>query len=476
MRHFHFKVNGNQVISVLVGLVALTVYLPALAPDITWAHNGVDGGDLIATSFVGGAAHPPGYPLYALFGRVMAFLPVGSIPYRYNLFSALAAAGAAALVSWLIGKHSPMPALAAGLSLAFAPLVWSQAVITEVYALGTLFTTLVIVLSLQTKPHPLALGVAEGLSLTHHLTLIMLAPLVLAAWRHWAKEQGTQKVVLQGTLGTLVGLLPLAYLPLTSRAHVGWGDPSTLAGFWWLVSAQLYRGYVFALPAASVLPRVAEVARVLMASFTWVGVTIGLWGLVTLWGHDRWRGIGSLISTVALVAFGVGYNTADSEVYLIPVLAMFAVWIGLGWNEIIRDKVISRPILQVGLFVLMLTPSVVVLVREWPVQDLHSDRVARDFMDSVLAEAPAHAIVVTAEDRYTFTLWVGMFVEGRRTDLAVVDRDLLSYDWYRARLQRGFPGLIVPEVEGMTALARLNPDRPVCRLTGTSSPWLHCKD
>ena len=60
-------------IPLLVGLVALMVYLLTLAPDLTWEHNGSDGGDLIASSYAGGAAHPPGYPVYSLLGRAAAW-------------------------------------------------------------------------------------------------------------------------------------------------------------------------------------------------------------------------------------------------------------------------------------------------------------------------------------------------------------------------------------------------------------------
>ena len=38
----------------------------------------------------------------------VAALPIGSIPYRYNLFSALAAGGAAALVAWAASVGPPV--------------------------------------------------------------------------------------------------------------------------------------------------------------------------------------------------------------------------------------------------------------------------------------------------------------------------------------------------------------------------------
>jgi hypothetical protein len=443
-----------------VGLFALAVYVLTLAPDLTWAHNGGDGGDLITASYEGGAAHPPGYPLYALVGRTVAAVPIGSIPYRYNLFSAFAAAGAAALVAWTAQESGLMPAVAAGLALAFAPLVWSQAVIAEVYALSALLAAMIVSLSWQKRPRPLALGLAFGLGLTHHLTLALLAPLVLAAAARWMQAQSAWRVIVHIFIGLLIGLLPLAYLPLTAHAPVGWGDASTPQGFWWLVSVGLYRGYAFALPAAWIGPRIAAVAHTLASGFTWAGVAVGLWGLVKLWERDKWLGGASLLSVLALAAFAVGYNTADSEVYLIPALVVFVVWVGEGWGAVM---VSSQRFVRRGALVLMLAVPAFTLVRNWSAQDLRADRTARNFVDSVMSQAPARAIVVTSQDRHTFALWVGVLVERRRSDLAVVDQDLVGYDWYRTRLWRSFPDLSVPETGGdASELARANPGRSVC--------------
>ena len=464
-------------IPLLVGLFALMVYWLTLAPDLTWAHHGSDGGDLIASSYSGGAAHPPGYPLYSLLGRVMAAVPIGSIPYRYNLLSALAAVGAAALVAWAVEENGTLPLLVAGLSFAFVPLVWSQAVITEVYALLALMAALIVGLSLRSKPRPLMLGAALGLGLTHHLTLIALAPLTLEALRRWAKEQSARTVIARGATGFLIGLLPLAYLPFTSSAPLGWGDASTLKGFWWLVSAELYRGYAFALPRPWIGQRIASVARLLADSFTWMGVIVGLWGFVALHERDNRRAINSLVAVLALAIFAVGYNTSDSQVYLIPALVVFAVWIGMGWSSLRSIPISARAanVARGGLAVLMFALPAFMLARNWSAQDLRADRAARDFVKGVMNEAPPRAIVATSDEHHTFALWVGVFVERRRTDLAVVDQDLLGYDWYNARLQRGF-GLVVEDAQEVDELARLNPGRPVSRPTGTSSPWLACGD
>ena len=51
---------------------------------------GADSGEMIAASFNLGIAHPPGYPLYILLGKLFSLLsPFDSVIYTYNLFSTL---------------------------------------------------------------------------------------------------------------------------------------------------------------------------------------------------------------------------------------------------------------------------------------------------------------------------------------------------------------------------------------------------
>ena len=46
-----------------------------------------------------GIAHPPGFPLYTMLGKLFTLIPFGDVAYRVNLMSALFAALTLALVS-----------------------------------------------------------------------------------------------------------------------------------------------------------------------------------------------------------------------------------------------------------------------------------------------------------------------------------------------------------------------------------------
>ncbi len=117
--------SSNRLLAaVLVGGASLALYLLTLAPTITWANAGTDGGDLITAAATLGVPHPPGYPLYITLGHLFAQLPIGDVAFRLNLFSAVCMALAAALMAWSVTPHPNPPPFANNREQgrAFAPL------------------------------------------------------------------------------------------------------------------------------------------------------------------------------------------------------------------------------------------------------------------------------------------------------------------------------------------------------------------
>src|SRR6476661_6636805 len=78
-------------LALLVGLIALAVYVRTLAISIIWG----DSPELTAAAYNLGIPHPTGYPLYMLISHAfLRVFPFGSVAYRMNLLSALCGAGA----------------------------------------------------------------------------------------------------------------------------------------------------------------------------------------------------------------------------------------------------------------------------------------------------------------------------------------------------------------------------------------------
>ncbi len=169
----------------------LGVYLYTLAPGLTWANDGSDGGDLITAAYTGGIAHPTGYPLYLILARLFQFIPIGSLAFRTNLMSALFAVLSAVLLYRIVSRslddlgfeHTWFAGMTAGFAFGLSPLLWSQAVITEVHTLQAFLTVSILYLyifpfrALEQKHLERLRGLVLGLAMGNHVTTVFLIPL-----------------------------------------------------------------------------------------------------------------------------------------------------------------------------------------------------------------------------------------------------------------------------------------------------------
>lgn len=449
---------------VVCALLLLAVYGATMAPSLTWAHDGADGGDLAAAVVRGGIPHPPGAPTYLLLGGLFVRLPWGDPAWRLNLASAVAAAcagGLTAAVGMLVGNLAPggeppadgrtarrrgggkgepalargasmanprevgrVPAaLATGLMLGLAPLLWSQALITEVYALATLFSALVVVLALRGGA-AWPVGLAWGVGLGVHPALVFLAPVV--AWSGWSRRwRGLLEAGLAALLawGVLYGPVLLARGGVPSP----WGDVRSFAGWWELVSGRLYHGYLLGLPAVAWPDRLLAWVWLAARQFTPLGLVVSGLGAAHLVQGDRST---ALVRATALSLGGfslhaIGYDTADSLVILAPALPLAALWLGAGLAHLgsrLRAPQWARLFLLLPLLQALFS---------WGEMDLGGDREALEWARRVLEQAPAQALLLTGEDGHTFALWYVHDGLGERPDVVMVDRDLWAHPPYR---------------------------------------------
>jgi hypothetical protein len=463
-----------------VALISFLVYLVTMPPGLTFEHYGTDGGDLVSAARTLGVPHPTGYPVYTLLAWLFSHLPVGSIAYRANLLSSMCAAGAVALLCRTVQALEPhraqsrLVAAATGLTLAFSSLLWSQAIIAEVYALLTLFAALLLWFLVRWRQtgNRVALWAAAltlGLGLGNHLTLALAAPaalFLLFEKRSPASQAWYQPhILLPGLALFLAGLSVYGYLPLAARQWppVNWGNPQTWPRFWWLVSGKQYQPFAFALTPADMPRRLALWAALLGDQSGWWGLALSFFGGWVWWQRDR-RFCLFCLSWILLLAFyAFFYDTHDSHVYMLPASLLLA----LGWaagTGYLLDRVPakanregttasgpihtagnrSRIYQQLSLALLLGLPAVS-LGLHWRAADLSDDRLVPTYIEQVFIETDPGAVILVRSDRPTFALWYAVYAEGQRPDVAIVSGPLLAYVWYREHVRHHYPDLIVNE-------------------------------
>ena len=441
---------SSFVVFTLTAFIAFTVYWLTASRDLTWANFGVDGGDLITAVTTNGIPHPTGYPLYILAGKLANLLPLYPIAYRFNLLSAISFAIAAAFIALITYQQSVIQAITVALTFAFAALVWGQATITEVYGLYLAFTAAFLWALLGKRPSLLT-GFLLGLTITSHLTGWLLLPLALflTPRQQWGRL----------TLGLLGGLSPLLLLPFlaSENSPVVWGDPTSINGWLWLISGQLYRGYLFELTVQDWLQRLSTWVMLLASQFTWAGIPLVLAGFFIIKRDVQKRAWALAGTAVFIILIASLYRPDDAIVNILPALLLLSI--------------LLTPALHRLGWVSLLLPIILLLIN-FQANNLKDDHLIRTRADALLANVPERAIVETPGDPTIFTLWYLIYAEEQRPDIIPVDSDMLAFDWYRTRLQFLHPELESLEQDNLTIFRERNQQNlPYCfaSLTQTES-------
>lgn len=432
-------------LGLLIGVLA--TYVLTLSPGVL----GGDPGELQFVPYILSIPHPTGTPLYCLLGKVWSALPIGpTVAWRMNLLAAVSAALASVLVYQCVYlRHErPVPALAAALSLAFGLTFWEQALLADKYAFNALLVALVVYLALrwrQTRSSRTLdlLALVYGLSLTHHRTMALFAPVLLGyVWWH---ERGA----LLRDIRRLLRLALLCLAPLSLYLYLPWAAARGLPpGTWRPDTVREWYAYLsdtgYASQVRVDLPELRErltfYARTLQHDFTWPGVLLGIGGLA--WQvRRRTADAVFLLSNFGLQAFlAANYHVPRSWVFFIPSFVVYALWVGEGiagmWIGVERlgqgwkgTRAVALTFLGMAMLTWSLAPFP---ARYRPLRQAHlgagvldawrqtlKGGRAADRVGKAIAQVASNAVIVGDWEQAT-PLWYYQQVEGLRPDVQIV--------------------------------------------------------
>jgi hypothetical protein len=442
---------------------SFALYLYTLAPTVTFW----DSGELIAASCGLGIAHQPGYPLFALTGKLFSLIPFGSAAYRLNLLSAAFSALGVFVVYLVLleitgrqpaplslnpssaqsGEEDVAPSGAAMCALAAFVLAavrtyWSQAVVTEVYALNSFFIALLILLYVKasrgrlTAWHYMPLsGFVFGLGLVNHESLVLYLPALALTWLilPGLTVSARVKLVAASVFFVLLGLSVYLYLPVRSLAGPGLniGHPEVWGRFWWTVKwGQYIRAGLPVSYAESLVMKLEPLdPRVLL------GIPAGaylFWRLIRI----NWRLFSPLILFALIYGLGISTQVLGGKdeafglaaKFYIPVFMMSVIFIGaLAVDIIVSAR--SRYTVPAVTLIFGLTALALVYDNRRP-DDYGKNFIAYDYATNSLNSAGEGGVLFTWGDNGVFPLWYRQQVERYRDDVVLVHTPLMTYDWY----------------------------------------------
>jgi hypothetical protein len=199
----------NNLLGWLCFAVAAVTYILTLEQSVSFW----DCGEFIACAFRLQVSHQPGYPMFAMLGKVFSLLSMGDntkVAFYTNLMSALASAATIMFLFWTItalakklmlkkveelGNNQTFMIMAAGmigaLAFTFTDTFWFSAVETIVFAMSSLCTAIVFWAILKWDAHADEAGADKyivliayviGLSIGIHLLNLLTIPAIVMVY------------------------------------------------------------------------------------------------------------------------------------------------------------------------------------------------------------------------------------------------------------------------------------------------------
>jgi len=427
--------KAKYVIAAVVFVLCFLIYLLTLCPTVFWG----DSAELVTVAATLGIAHPTGYPLYTLLGKLSTFLPFGSIAFRVNMMSAFFASLTAVFVFFISLKitKSRAASVAAAFVLAFSRVLWSQSVFAEVYTMLCFFVSLLLLVLLRWEEtgklkYLYLLAFFFGLSFTHHILTVILIPSFAYYILKKNKKLLDYRLLIMLSVIFLIGLSVYAYLPIRSLQNpaIDWNNPETLGNFIDHVTAASNRAQQKFIPLTMIPGQIISFVLLFVSQFTLIGFFIGLLGMY--WIYRKNRDIFVLLT--GIIVFNLlfkfySYNVGDVPQFYLPSIVVFSVFISRGFLSGFRilysylssafSSLRTEAIYVIVLLMLLLIP-VLLLITNYSYANLSSFDATDRYVDYVFDEIEPNSILITKYNEDTFPLWYYQFVEKKRNDISVV--------------------------------------------------------
>ena len=448
----------------LLFLFFLLAYSLTLCPTVFWW----DSGEFIANIAVLGIPHRPGFPIYILLGKFFSLPPFFNLALQINFLSALFSAFSLLVFYFAFFEilnlffpriahkktQATVSASAFLLVLGFTYSFWIQAVRAEVYSLSLLFFAVLLFSSLlYLKSCHLkyiylfffVLGLGLG---NHHLSLLSTIPalffLLLCSSPHNESVVRNSSLVINlqrlplYLLFFLSGLSIYLYLPIRSISNplLAWGDTQSLSG-----SASS----VFALESLKNLnlnflsnmgEKIFGTIYLFYDQLTLICFLISLLGMIFLAKHSKkfWIFLlllimGNCASVIFMTTEFISTNP-DLHGYLLSSLFSLAFLYGLGVFFIMDGIKNHSSIIRHLSLVIFLLISFIPLSKHFTYANLSNNRIAHNYGYNTIHHLDSNSVLFVDNVNLSFILRELQYAEGTRRDVKIIERGLLSFNWY----------------------------------------------
>lgn len=466
--------------------LSLILFVGAL---LLFLHNasrsvyGGDVGDLVTAAFVGGVAHPPGYPLFSLLGFILtrfSSLFQQTPAFMAGLISIFSSAGSVVLF-FLISKRltkNSLVSLIGSLVLAFSYLFWFYAEIAEVFALNTFFAFLLMYLALvyrETKKarYLYLLALFAGLSLTNHQTIIFVFPslLYLIYQPLWEIIKKQKRTLLYCFLLGLLGFSVYLYIIFASLRHpiIDWANITNVQSFIDFILRKRYGTFQagnFPTPPPQVRAVILKYYFIdIISQLTVPVIVLSILGGIVLFLKNRSAAIALFVAFLLSGPFFItyaGFPLSDSyrfgvyERFLSLSASLWLLFLPIGILAFTQflGRFFSKPVFIVFFQLIFLLTPLQLFIYNYPKTNLSSVWDGDTLGYDELRVMPKNGVLFLSGDTNLFNTWYVRYARGFRPDTMVLNP--LAPDTTNLALSRKFTTMKVTSSNSQQSVKNLS--------------------
>jgi len=173
---------------------------------------------------------------------------------------------------------------------------------------------------------------------------------------------------------------------------------------------------------------------------------LGLIGIFFLYKYGKSE---LIVSAIFFLAFGVAITIfinqlpihieiRERDYIFLGAYYAFCIWIGLGVLGLFHLLKLKMENNQKAIAISALCFIAVPLLmvgKGWDDHDRSEDMMAKNIATQILDQCDENSILIVSGDNITFPIWYMQEVENYRTDIRVIDYNLLGLEWYNRRLE-----------------------------------------
>lgn len=471
----------NRHFAFITAAIAFIIYLITIAPGVIQ----IDSGELAAVQATLGIAHPTGYPLFTIVGYLFLKIPLPfTIIFRANLLAALWCTVALFLFiksTYLMltnleetntrkkgkskktlktdkgitdGEEKSIGVIASvcgGIVLAFSQTFWFLSTSVEVYSLQAFLFSLNIFLILRAYYSTdgkifnwLWAAFALALGFANHMTTLLLLPFITILFfqKEKIKTASFKKIFFMLAVFIPVLVLFYLYLPLCASGNpqINWGNPINLENILRHVSGKQYQVWLFtSLDAAE--KQFKYFLTDFSTEFAFAGMLVGILGIAAVYKISRTVFYTLLATFFFAILYSINYDIVDIDSYFLLAYMMFAFFAAFGFYNLIHYLTLRWNLkAAVALSLLISLFPITLNFNGVNQSNVHT---FGDYTQTILNSTEPNSIIFSYQwDYFISSSYYFQLVENFRTDVTVIDKELLRRSWYYNQLKRNHPYVI----------------------------------